>query len=231
MKKGITPIRILVAILLVGIIGFGIYQSSTRTSFSPTTVTPIASQTPDITLLWDTYTNSKYGLEFKYPTDWKFFPLNDEALYTSLSLSSYDTTEIEKYMNHGMIDVKKFGKPLLKIEVSPLFVSYPMKYSLPQGEIEVKNETEYVQTTLKNGDSNSRLITPPSLKIDNQSTYQIDLSTPNSTFDSVTEYLVFPSNRVFTILVEYKSLNGEKIEDTGYKKTVDTILSTFKFTR
>lgn len=103
-QKGFAPIIILVLILL-GVIGYFIYQNtqlqkSNSNVTSPSTVPNAnllqSSPTPDPTVNWKTYTNTKYGYSVKYPSNWEpnrwIANLSDEELAKETLVEFNDLT-------------------------------------------------------------------------------------------------------------------------------------------
>ncbi len=65
-----------------GIWYWGNYNSQYGFEGTAETFTPRPSALPDATAGWKTYTNTKYGFEFKYPSDWTLEDNKDTGLPT-----------------------------------------------------------------------------------------------------------------------------------------------------
>ena len=84
-QKGFVLLQIVIVLLLLGVVGYFIYQNYLPTKdalkqLSPTSTTQAASS--------KTYRNSKYSFEIKYPSNWI---LDDSYEYeTTISLQSKD---------------------------------------------------------------------------------------------------------------------------------------------
>lgn len=177
---------------------------------------------------WIPYTNKKYGLSFNYPINWNIIPLNDEALYSSLSLFNYDTTAIESAMDHGILDIQKFGKSILKIEVAPQLLTFPTELTLETGNVHVNNESEYVAVNSTTG--NNEVEISKDVTVGNLKGYQVNYkNSPYQLFDYATHYYIFPKGKVVIISVLYKGVNTEPFSGSLHEALSDTILSTFKF--
>lgn len=242
MRQGFSqPIVLLLVILAIGLsAGLIWYKTMDKATTglpnsNGSTGTAVATTSPKNTppAGWQAYESKKYGFKMQYPPDWSMNPLNKAALYSSLSLYNYDTLEIEKYMDHGIVDMKKFGKPMLKIEVSPQTISYPITLPLPDSDelLQVNNEQEYVAAEVRRSMSAPLADTSSPLRIGGSSTYQLKFADdPNSVFEHTRVYFAFPKGRVVTVLVVYKSVNGEKFEETEHRDTVDKVLQSISFT-
>ncbi len=75
MKKlysGFTPILILLIVLAFGVVGYFGYKNSLKSQTSQiSTTTPTSFNVTNDFSNWKTYTNSKYGYTFKYPSIWE----------------------------------------------------------------------------------------------------------------------------------------------------------------
>lgn len=82
-QKGIAPILIIL-LIAAAIGGYLVYTNysnlsrvksrDNRTKVTPppsTQITPLPSSTPDATVNWKTYINTKYNFSLKYPPNWK----------------------------------------------------------------------------------------------------------------------------------------------------------------
>lgn len=75
-QKGVIFLPILIIVLLLGVVGYVIYQNYNIKQQVPqaqpipaaNTVTPTTSSTDD----WKVYSNTKFNYEVKYPSTWKF---------------------------------------------------------------------------------------------------------------------------------------------------------------
>lgn len=69
MRKGFAPILILILVLVIGLVGYFVYKNN------PGLVQRIALVSPSTvgTSNWKTYTNSDFGILFKYPSNLKVF--------------------------------------------------------------------------------------------------------------------------------------------------------------
>ena len=85
MQKGLTPILIVLVITILGIGGYFVYTTNYSNNRTKTAqyVQTTPAPTSDPMANWKTYTIQKYGIFFKYPSDWKF---EDK---TNLDLSRY----------------------------------------------------------------------------------------------------------------------------------------------
>lgn len=216
-KKKFIVIGIVALLVLLAGAVFALTQTQKPVEPSPeSTVTPAATVEPkDETSSWETYQSEKYGFEFKYPSDWYFSPFDEEnALFGTHSLHNYDTTKIEEFMDHGILDIERYGKDILKVEISP-------------GERDVDSE-EYMTNFLK--DSKGELV-ETDIVIEGVDIKEVDYpSIEAGVFDSLREYFIFPQDQAVRIAVMYKSPGKTVYQDSDLKQIVDKIVSTFKFT-
>lgn len=101
MQKGFAPILILVGILIIMVVAGGAFYFGRQTTPKPQTQNPVVTSTPqpspspDETSNWKTYTNTKNGYSFKYPSDWSISGIGPGgAEYTSGSATRADAGTI-----------------------------------------------------------------------------------------------------------------------------------------
>lgn len=117
-QKGSAVIFILIGILVIAGVAGGAYYLGTK---KPVTVIPtqtpvvtsqtpqptIASQTtsiPDATANWNTYTNTQYGISFKYPDTWFFKDATQIAPGTSLVSIAFFKNGTNAHISSGRGD-------------------------------------------------------------------------------------------------------------------------------
>lgn len=87
-QKGFALLPLIIIIALIGALGYFAYQNiqlrnnntnSTTQSVTPTANLSKPSLTPDPTVNWKTYTNTKYGYTFKYPSSYYLMESSSES--------------------------------------------------------------------------------------------------------------------------------------------------------
>jgi hypothetical protein len=157
---------ILAILALGGYLVWTKYFSSPKTTSTPT---PIAIVTPtqDLTANWNTYANSIYGFEFKYPLDWQTYSSTDNSagiinLTDSNKCYSIDFTvisDISETLSQYVIST--YGAGGQQDNLKEKFVSSFGETAIigPQGVGEIKsilykNNTTIIQSTvIKNPDN------------------------------------------------------------------------------
>jgi hypothetical protein len=76
MQKGFAPILLLVGIIVIALIGGGVYYLGTKNTSTPAqnqiAATPTPSHLKEPASNWKTYTNTQYGYSIKYPANANF---------------------------------------------------------------------------------------------------------------------------------------------------------------
>jgi len=214
MKKQEGFIKILLIVIAIIAVALFVYmRTGNKTETIPSNIaenkTDSSSQASekDITVDWKTYRNDKYGLEFKYPADWKIqeykFENKDAVIYIGLdpletvSQSTFETMDVSiglisigfKENNANAIDKKIYES----LETS----------NIGQGISARKSE----EKTGENGPN-------PAYYNRHMITYYLG---------NKTEYGDYFIN---DIEIKYVSVLNDK-----YLKTFDQIISTLKFTK
>ena len=117
-------VKILIVVFLFILFGIGIYNFAVlkgNTSSTSSKIAPAANIDADLTSDWKTYTSPVFDYSFKYPTSWNILMFNEsdtKVLYGSHSMHNYSITEVEKFMDHGLVDWTSFikDKPAIKID-------------------------------------------------------------------------------------------------------------------
>jgi hypothetical protein len=85
--RWLSSIVLLFVGLILGVGGVLAYQNLPNVQQETPVPTPTSSVTPDPTLGWKTYTNSKYKYSFKYPADWAITSEDNQA-FSNVAISS-----------------------------------------------------------------------------------------------------------------------------------------------
>ena len=187
---------------------------------------------------WKKYTSEKFNYSFEYPSDWFFSPYNEQMSFGGThSLSSYDMNGIEKYMNHGIIDMQKYGKSIAKLDISVSNFTFPGYFENGSTKKYVKTANEYIDATVytETVESGNDIDKPTvnyqtNFKINDLDVSEIDFKNLNmQIFDTVKAFYVFPKGRVLRVGVYFKGINEENFETSPLKKEIDEILKSFKF--
>lgn len=193
---------------------------------SPTTPTPSKTTTPDNIVNqegWGEYSSKRLNYSFKYPKDWYFFPYKEDdpqVLFGAHTLSNYSPTEVEKYMDHGIVDWKKFLGNKVSIKIDFAVYSKNVQNIDPQ-------------TYSKNivGENGPQPLNSSNLKIGDIITYQYQVPSSQSPEEKYNIYLAFPDKeRVIYLALYYQNISSlEELGETSEWNRLKEILSTFKF--
>ncbi len=117
------PLILIVSVLLLTFGAGGVFLGKKLSRPSPSSILPTSTLASDQSLNWKSYTSTRHGYSFKYPMTWSalFFKEEDPSvLYGAHSLSNYSVDEVEKFMDHGTVDWKKFigDKLVIKFDLS-----------------------------------------------------------------------------------------------------------------
>lgn len=228
-----SVLLILLAILIA--ISAYTFINNSKTSLPPS---PIPTKNIVDTKDWNKFESQKYNYSFMYPKNWEFNPFDEmKAIAGTHSLSSYDTTGITKYMDHGIINLEKYGKSIAKVEISPSNFTFPGYFENGPSKKYVTSIKEYIDAVIYTevNESGYEIESPTvnyktSFTIDNIEVSEIDFKSLGPTiFDTVKAYYIFPERRVIRIGVYFKGVNEEKFDNSPLKQEVDSILQTFKF--
>jgi hypothetical protein len=211
-KKWLIPTLVVTLILALGTAGFFAYKYffPVKQAISPYPQAPTSTPLVDPTTSWETFTNTKFGYTFKYPTGWTPTRgpgnLSDAELGKGREINVYDpqSTEVINRPGTGFtIDTNKLHKTGDTKNCSNLDDCIQKSTTFfPENAMELN-------TTFQNN---------PAKKI---------------TYDRETEIYTQTFSYVFTILNEdfYSfQIVSEKSDFTGVESTFAQILSTFKFT-
>lgn len=239
MKKGFANVVILILVFLgVGVLGYFAWQNvggfkSNLTSTTPTvsrnsptanpTNTPVSAVT-EVPSNWKTHSSKTFNYSFKYPPTWNLLAYNEEdpsVLYGTNTLQNYSVTEIENFMNHGIVDWKKFigDKPAVKIDFSVLSKK--------------KSKVESFDDYFKNSIEGSTLIPQEDLKIGNLTTRQYKNVNPQGPTDMPETNLFvaeIDSDRIVWFSLYFSNIDSyEKLKLTDNWGELEQILSTYEF--
>ncbi|MBI3397584.1 hypothetical protein HY045_03850 [Candidatus Woesebacteria bacterium] len=70
MRKGFAPILIILIIAIVAIVAYLFMVNKSNLSPNNATVTPIPNEASNLTTGWKTFTDTKRGFSFQYPSEW-----------------------------------------------------------------------------------------------------------------------------------------------------------------
>lgn len=237
------PVILSILVILLVAVGYLYYQNQQLKrmlagyQFQPTNSPTPTGQTVDKSG-WKKFISTKYSYSFEYPSDWEFNPYDEiKSVVGSHTLSSYDTTEIEKYMDHGIIDMQKYGKSIAKLDISVSDFTFPN--TLENGDFKkyVINSKEYIDAILEveaNGNDSNDNEKPivnfsKNVLFNNLDTYELKFSQSVTVFDYMKVYYVFSNNKVARIGIYFKGTNKEKFDDSLLNPVVETILKSFNF--
>ena len=86
-KKGSPLMIIAIVLAVIAVLAVVAYVFGARLLSPQPTPTPIVvvtpSPTPDVAANWKTYTNTKWGYSFKYPSQWGIYPSDDVVLLSN----------------------------------------------------------------------------------------------------------------------------------------------------
>jgi hypothetical protein len=235
MSKGFAPIILLLVILLAaGGIGFAYYvriQNSTPTNV-PTTEVEMNTTLPAVPSSWKTYTSSKFNYTFKYPDTWKAYFYNEaEAISGVHTITNYDSNEIEKYMDHGIINWEKFGKSAVKTEISYYKFNFPEQFYAgdlsTETMVTVNNMTEYIEKVLKVQNANTKEVASSNITIGTLKTNQ--LLGDNTNDKHLSLYYALPhENEMIFVTVSAQNMKSN-FESTDEVESIKQLASSFEF--
>lgn len=208
-KQSSFLITFLSILLLISCLIAGFFAYQTQSLVKELTVyklqqeeTPAATASPDPTADWETYTNTKYGYEIKYPNIWRADSLSQGTMGTG----SVESTGVDDFLQ---ISLSGQLIPSLNINIETIITSL-------EKEIEKKIK---IMNTSHNPDYKNIKQYEKELN----GTKVLVLESDRGDFHTKTNYFSSLNNKYF-ILVE--QIDNTDVE---YKETLDQILSTFKF--
>lgn len=103
-RQGFSPILavVIVGLVLVAAVGLVVYLQTSEPA-QPEQATGIPSQNQDMTAGWQTYTNTEYGFEFKYPKEWTLESPNSETINLYRYIENPDERQYD-----GMVYLRVF---------------------------------------------------------------------------------------------------------------------------
>lgn len=127
-QKGFAPILIILILAAVLLSGYFIYQKQTKPISSPEP-SPLSTEAPakveDPTANWETYTNTKYGYSFKYPTNLSIKENIDQDVFVDNNFirvvpvpQQYDKTHSENITQEELETAQK--APLNEYFINPV---------------------------------------------------------------------------------------------------------------
>ncbi len=133
-KRGHTVLYIILGILALATIGLGVFVWNENKLNQKVAETKILTQIAvDPTITWKTYTNTKYGLSFQYPSDWKFNDTSGKLCgpqtATCLFVLEKDgSTQLKSDLDfHDGVTIRSAVAPALTKEIED-YVQYPKQY-------------------------------------------------------------------------------------------------------
>ncbi len=216
---------LMLGLLLTGVVlgQKGFLSSILPVQKSSPTILPQPTPTPDPTAGWQTYTNSKYGFEFKYPTG---YLLDDKSLKTQ-SDSSYSlasTLKIIKKTNEGLGQVPTISLILLNTKKTvEEFLDFDYSKELADWQTVKKESGLAVSEPKIISTQDGKAPLGSYKKVERQHTDTV----PNP---KETQYLFKKDNLLYIFFVNYGTYNPDtKGDGSEERQTLDQILSTFKF--
>ncbi len=184
--------------------------------------------TPFPTDSWETYTSAVFGYSFKYPKSWSismFDENNPDILFGSNSLQNYSPTEVEKYMDHGLINWSSFiqDKPAIKVDFGV--------YSRSTGPNQFQNKSELLNTLIN---QSAHKLDVSDIVIGGQFTEQYKATDNLGPTDvpEVNTFVAYPDDDrvIYVNLLFWNISSYELLKETPEWLELTQILATFKFT-
>ena len=239
-KRSPLILILLALIILILFAAGGYYLGSSNLMMPQPIASPVVYASPqpmasvDPTAGWKTFTSSKFNYSFKYPADWEFMAYDEEnAVFGAHVLQSVAGDEVEKYMDHGIIDFQKLGKPIVKLQISYTESVYPVEFTNENDSVIIKNQEEHINAILNQ--ENESAITEqelarqpqPDVSVGTLQTVQL-LGDNSSKYFSV--YLGRVSNKqLISVGVRSENFGALPFDQSESRKIVNQILSTFRF--
>lgn len=121
-QKGLTPITIVILIAAV-LLGYLVYSGKIALPQKQASQSPIT--TSNETASWQTYSNTKYGYELRYPSDWKTVKEQDLTSYINVTeLNSKDYAFILEEPGGPFPQIKSGSKLRIRVEKNENFQNY-----------------------------------------------------------------------------------------------------------
>lgn len=228
-KSNLSLLLLFVITLLFGAVG-GYYLGVNKNQLvTPSQLTTPPSQqtnplaTPDETANWKTYTNEKYGFEFKYPENYSYtdkFKIQEESSFSTFYELNFKKDIYKNVAQNPAIhfvainttkDIQTYLHDELQQEISS-WETFKKESGLYGNEIPNINKTENVIINTISFTKVSRERSP---------------SAPNN---KEIQYFFKKGDVLYILYTNYGSYNPDTKEDGSSEiKTLDQILSTFKF--
>lgn len=155
-QKGVVILPILIIVLLLGLVGYLVFQNSQLRKEQPSLNQPTATPTSNLpsptsspTDNWKTYTNTAYGYSIKFPSSWRTQLIaagarDQEALPNSRHVDLFNpnikTYDASIGASKGVITIQYFG--LLPEQ----FANTPYDYQIGNAKAIKKENVYYVKS-------------------------------------------------------------------------------------
>ncbi|QQG42107.1 MAG: hypothetical protein HYV90_02210 [Candidatus Woesebacteria bacterium] len=227
-QKGFSTVLI-VLFIFVALCGSYYFVTNKSDILQTLRVTPTTKPTDDLTAGWETYASSVFNYSFKYPKTWSIQMFNEkdpEILFGSNSLQNYSPTEVEKYMNHGLVDWAKYlgDKPAIKIDFAV--------YSKRQGSNNYQERGEFLKNLLN---ETAKKMDVSDIVIGGLTTEQYKATEDLGPTDvpEINTFVAYPEKDriIYMHLLFWNTKSYEELKKTSEWKEFSQILSTFDFTQ
>lgn len=202
--------------------GSAVGRTGPNCEFAPCPIGGGPLQTIDAEEEWQTYSSNSKAYQFSYPASWNFVPFqeDDSAVeFGSHTLSNYSPTEIEQYMDHGVVNWAEF---LGEISAVKLDVSVSSVSASQRAQFEAQLSEEGL-----NGTPNRQ--NQSNLQIANLSTTQLEYAAPPDGRSRISTYFAYP-NEVQAIMISvFVNNTDEYFEQSTEWANVKQIFQSFVF--